>query len=78
MVDNGSAINIILLQMLLVVGLIVDHLKHTSTVIYSFDQSEQRRLGKIAVKSCFGEVEDFDEFLVINVDAYFNVLLGIT
>lgn len=61
MVDNGSAVNIIPLRKLLSIGLIVDHLKHSSMVIQGFDQSEQRPLGKIAIKSRFGEIEDFNE-----------------
>lgn len=31
-------------------------------------------LGKIAIKFRLGEVEDFDEFLVISIDASYNVL----
>lgn len=51
MVDNRSTVNIILLRTLLLVGLTVDHLKHSSAVIQGFDQSEQRPLEKIAIKS---------------------------
>lgn len=31
--------------------------------------------GKIAMKTYFGEIKDFNEFVVINVDASYNVLL---
>lgn len=37
---------------------------------------EQSPLEKIAVKSRFGEIEDFDEYMVINVDMLYTVLLG--
>lgn len=41
--------------------------RNTSTVNQEFDQSEQGPLGKIAIKSPFGEIEDLDDFLVINM-----------
>lgn len=68
MVDNGSAVNIIPLRTLLSVGLTVDHLKYSSLVFQGFEQIEQRPLEKIAIKSRFGEIEDFDEYMIINVD----------
>lgn len=77
MVDNGSVVNIIPLRTLLSVELTVDHLKHSSMVIQGFHQSEQRPLEKIAIKSRFGEIEDFDEYMVINVDTSYSVLLGL-
>lgn len=43
------------------VGLTFDHLKHISMVIQGFDK--QRSPGKIDIKSRFGEIEDFDDFL---------------
>lgn len=76
MVDNGSAVNKISLRTLLSVGLAVDHLKHSSMVIQGFDQSEQRPPGKIAIKSRFGEIEDFNEYMVIDVDTSYSVFLG--
>lgn len=76
MVDNGSAVNIISLRALLSVGLIVDHLKHSSMVIQGCDQGEQKPLEKIAIKSHFGGIEDFDEYMVINVDVSYSLLLG--
>lgn len=45
-------------------GLNIDHLKHTNAVIQGFDQSEQRSLGKSTIKICFGDIEDFNEFLM--------------
>lgn len=67
---------IVPLQMLLAVGLTVDHFKYTSAVIQSFAQREQRSLGKIVIKTRFDEIEDFGDFLVINMDASYNVLLA--
>lgn len=40
-----------------------------------FDQTEQQSLGRIAIKTLFGEIEDFDDFLVIDVDVAYNALL---
>lgn len=61
--------------MYLEVGFTVDHLKHTSMVIQRLDVSEQKPLGKIIVESSFDKIEDFEEYLIINVDASCNVLL---
>lgn len=75
MVKNRPTINIIPLCTLLAVGLTIDNLKHTSGHP-RLDQSEQRPLEKIAIKSHFDEIEGFDEFLVINMNAYYKMLLG--
>lgn len=72
--NNGSAVNIIPLRTLLAVELTVDHLKHTSTIIQGLDQSAQRPLGKFAIKSRLCETEDYNEFLITNMDASYNVL----
>lgn len=53
----------------------VDHLKN-SMVTQEFDQSEQRQLGKITIKSRFGELEEVNEYMVINMDTLYTVLLG--
>lgn len=69
MADNGSTINRMPLQVLISVEVIVAHLGHTTIIIKSFNRSEKRLLGKIAIEICLGEIKDFHEFLVIDVDA---------
>lgn len=45
-------------------------------VIQGFNHSKQRPFGKIAIRSRFGGIEDYNEFLVINMDTSYNILLG--
>lgn len=66
-VNNRLAVNKISLWTVLSWGLIVTHLKHGSTVIQGFDQSEQTPSGKIHIKTRFSKGENIDDFLVIDV-----------
>lgn len=61
--------------MLLLVGLIIDDLGHTSMVIQLSDQSEQWLLRKITIKAHFRKIKNFDDFLVIDVDVACNMHL---
>lgn len=53
------------------VGLTFDHLKHTNAVILEFDRSRIETIEEITIKTRFDEIEDFDEFLVIDVDTLY-------
>lgn len=72
MVKNRSTIDIIPQRTLRAVGVTIDQLKHTNTIIQRFDKNEQRPLGKIAIKTRSAEIQDFDESLIINVDKLYN------
>lgn len=60
---------------LLVVALTVDHLKHTARITQGFDQSKSETTRQNC-HQVFSEIEDFDNFLMINVDTSYNVLLS--
>lgn len=71
-VDNVWAVNILPNRTFLAIGLIQGHLKYISIII----QDSIKVLGKILIKTRLREIDDFLEFLVIDVDTAFNSLLG--
>lgn len=45
-------------------------------VIQDFDQSEQQPWGEISIKTRFDKIGNFVDFLVVDMDAAYNMLLG--
>lgn len=66
----------ILSYTLLSARLTIDHIKPASMVIQGFDKSEQQPLEKIPIKTRFDEIGNFVDFLVVDMDAAYNTLLG--
>lgn len=75
LVVDGSLTNNIPIGTLLSVELTVGHLKPTILVMQGFNGSKQRSLGKISIRTCFNEVDDFMDFPIIDFVRY-NAQLG--
>lgn len=58
--------------------LTIGHLKPSSLVRQGFKHSEQQQLEKISIKTRFGEIGGFVDFLVMDIDATYKALLGHT
>lgn len=67
-------VNLIPLLTLLATGLTVCNLKPTNMVLKGFKQREQRPLVKFSIKAHLGEIEDFLDVLVIDMDSAYNKL----
>ncbi|KAG8369437.1 hypothetical protein BUALT_Bualt14G0013600 [Buddleja alternifolia] len=62
--------------MLSILGVHPSKLRASNVVVQGFNQSEQRPLGKITLRTKFDVIEENTEFLVIEADTSYNALLG--
>ncbi|KAG8367735.1 hypothetical protein BUALT_Bualt16G0103800 [Buddleja alternifolia] len=76
LIDGGSAVNILPRKMLSILGVHPSKLRASNVVVQGFNQSEQRPLGKITLRTKFDVIEENTEFLVIEADTSYNALLG--
>lgn len=76
MVDDGSAINIVPLNMLPKYGLTESDLDVTSVVIRAYDESKREATGSFTCVVKTGPIEAVVEFLVLDIPARFTALLG--
>ncbi|GAA0142308.1 hypothetical protein LIER_03240 [Lithospermum erythrorhizon] len=72
--DGGSAVNILPLQTLKLLGISTDELQQSCILIQGFNQNGQRALGKVALHLTIGELEITSRFHVIDARITFNVL----
>ncbi|XP_020530455.1 uncharacterized protein LOC110008274 [Amborella trichopoda] len=76
MLDGGSAVNLILRRILTHLGLGSEDLTPTHITVQGFNQSGEKPAGTIRLCLKIGELNDYAQFHVIDIDTSYNVLLG--
>nr|CAD1823289.1 unnamed protein product [Ananas comosus var. bracteatus] len=76
LVDPGSAVNILPLQTLRVLGHSVEDLEPENVVISGFNKSDEHTLGSIQLILSLQELKTLVRFYVIDADTSYTMLLG--
>ena len=76
MIDDGSTINILHLNMMKDLGVLLDELSQSRLMIQRFNRDGQRALGKFRLELVIDDMESNALFHVIDAKITYNMLLG--
>ena len=76
LLDDGSAVNILLLKTMKELGVPLDEMMQSRLLIQGFNQGGQRALGKLRLQLFIGDMESHPLFHVIDAKTTYNMLLG--
>ena len=76
LIDNGSAVNIIMLETLQQMGLTEVDMVKKSTVLVGFSGETKRTMGEISLPTYAQGMNSLQKFLVINCQSTYNIILG--
>ncbi|GAA0173819.1 hypothetical protein LIER_27355 [Lithospermum erythrorhizon] len=75
LVDGGSAVNILPLQTLKLLGISTEDLQQSHIIIQGFNQGGERTLGKVSLDLVIRKLETTSWFHVIDANDTYNILL---
>ena len=76
LIDNGSAVNIIMLETLQQMGLTEADMVKKSIVLVGFSGETKRTMGEISFPTYAQGMNSLQKFLVINCQSTYNIILG--